>query len=324
MSLGANLGDPLETIRAALKLLRLRLAPTDQRFALSRFFRTPPVGGPAGQPPFVNAVLAVDTSLTCNQVWQAIRGVEHDLGRQRDRRWEARRIDLDILLYEQQRIWTPHLKVPHPRMCMRRFILIPALDVAANWVDPVTQCTLAQLAEPLINGAASLMLVSQNAVVGDRLIADVARLSLATPVPRALSAGELQDRELQGRWLSAISPASLQEQSWQSSTLAKLLVFLSEPSSPPTETGTSLLAWEERHASLASLLRLAAGSDEVQDTASHNAWYEDSRLKSAFLSQGLPLVGPRYLLPGEDQAWAIHELVSALEAMDCPIEPLED
>ncbi len=319
MSLGANLGDPLETIRAAVEQLRLRLASAGQGFALSRFFRTPPVGGPAGQPPFVNAVLAVDTSLSCVQVWQALRAVEHDLGRQRDRRWEARRIDLDILLYEQQRIWTPHLKVPHPRMCMRRFLLIPALDVAADWIDPVSQCTLAQLAEPLISGAASLMLVSQNTVVGERLIADVARLSLATPVPRTLSAGDQQ-----GRWLSVISPASLQEQNWQPSTPAKLLVFLTEPSSPATEAGTSCVAWEVKHASLASLMRLAAGSDEAQDTASQNAWYEDSRLKSDFLNQGLPLVGPRYLLPSEDQAWAIHELVSALEAMDCPIEPLED
>lgn len=319
ISLGANLGDPLETIRAAVEQLRSRVTSAGQAFALSRFFRTPPVGGPAGQPPFVNAVLAIETALSCVQVWQAIRAVEHDLGRQRDRRWEARRIDLDILLYEQQRIWTPHLKVPHPRMCMRRFILIPALDVAADWIDPVSQCSLAQLANPLSSGAASLMLISQNAAVGERLIADVARLSLATPIPSALAAGERP-----GRWLSVLSPATLQQQAWQPSMPAKLLVFLTEPSSPDIDAGTSRVAWEEKHASLANLLRLAVASDEAHDIAAHNAWYEAATLKSAFLSQGLPLAGPRYLLPAEDQAWATHELVSALEAMDCPIEPLQD
>ncbi len=319
ISLGANLGDPLATMRAAVEQLRSQLATADHCFALSRYFRTPPVGGPAGQPPFVNAVLAVDTSLSCVQVWQAIRAVELDLGRQRDRRWEARRIDLDILLYEQQRIWTPHLKVPHPRMCMRRFILLPALDVAANWIDPVSQLSLSELAAPLVSGAASLMLVSQHSVAAEKLIADVAKLSLATPVDRGLSADFRR-----GRWLSVMSPAELQEHSWQPGTPAKLLVFLTEPSSPAAAVGSRPPTWEERDTSLANLLRLSACSDTAQAGFAHSAWYDEPMLKSAFVSQGLPLVGPRYLLPGEDQAWAIHELVSALEAMDCPIEPLDD
>lgn len=143
ISLGANLGNTFETMVSASRLLRDAFGHSQTRF--SRLYRTPPVGGPSGQSDFLNAVVHIETSLTSWEVWDAIKRIETDLGRHRQHRWEARRIDMDILLHGESRIWTPHLKIPHPRMCMRSFVLIPALEVADDAIDPVTGWTIDQL-----------------------------------------------------------------------------------------------------------------------------------------------------------------------------------
>ncbi len=326
ISLGANLGDPSRTIGAATELLRHRLKIDPGAFNLSRLFRTPPVGGPAGQPPFINAVLAVETRLSSLEVWRAIRDVEQELGRQRDRRWEARRIDLDILLYEQERVWTPHLKIPHPRMCMRRFILLPALDVAAGWTDPVTQRTLRELSQPLQAGPGSLWLVSQDRAIAQPWLQEVAELASAQIVP----ADETQTRRT-SRWVSLVSMAEFQQTFDQRPGVAqwvlpKLTVFLAEPSADPRA------AWETQHLELAQRLHLydhrwlsgdllsAAGLATIDGPASIESVTDQSAsLEDAWLCAA---GAARYLLPGDDRQWAIHEMLSALEAMDCPIEPI--
>lgn len=311
ISLGANLGDPLKTISMATELLRQRLQIASQAFSLSRLFRTPPVGGPAGQPPFVNAVLAVETRLSSFEVWQAIREVEQQLGRQRDRRWEARRIDLDILLYEQQRIWTPHLKIPHPRMCMRRFILLPALDVAADWIDPVTRQSLRELSAPLQAGPGCLWLVCKDRAAAEPWLEKVAELAAAQIIPadHSCPAGG-------SRWLSLVALADFEDAIAQSPRVApKLTVFLAEPSADPQA------AWETQHLALAERLHLC-DHRSLTSTAS-------SGVGAVPAVEALPALAPicnwcaaRYLLPGDDRQWAIHEMLSALEAMDCPIEPI--
>lgn len=302
ISLGANLGDPLASICTAAELLRRQLCEGEGSFELSRPFRTPPVGGPAGQPPFVNAVAAVVTRLSLHQVWQAIREVEQELGRERDRRWEARRIDLDILLYEQQRIWAPHLKVPHPRMCMRRFILLPALDVAADWIDPVTRLTIRELAAPLQSGPGSLCVVAGDTITAQTWLKEVTELAVAQLVPTGQS-----PTASGSRWVSLVSTPEFERRLRQPTLPAdqpnpKLTVFLAEAS---MEGST---AWENQHLHLAHHLQLAGDSSSSCDVSDVDlaAW-----------------VGPRYLLPSHDGQWAIHEMVSALEAMDCPIEPIE-
>ncbi len=314
ISLGANLGDPLQTIQAATGLLRQRLRVAERGveggFELSRLFRTPPVGGPAGQPPFVNAVVAVDTPLTLHQVWQTIRAVEQELGRERDRRWEARQIDLDILLYEQQRIWTPQLKVPHPRMCMRRFILIPALDVAADWIDPVTGLRICELAKPLQSGPGSLCLVASDSDTAQAWLEEVAELAAAQLLPSGQRPSGPPLSVSGSRWVSLVSTAEFERRmrapppppAAADEPRPKLTIFLPEPS---RDANT---AWENQHLHLAQQLQLLG-------SPSPNCQGSDCELPA--------WVGPRYLLPSHDGQWAIHEMVSALEAMDCPIEPIE-
>ena len=157
ISLGANLGNSYDTMLAASGMLRDAFG--HENVILSRLYRTPPVGGPAGQSDFLNAVAKIDTQRTCWEIWEILKRIEKDLGRQRQHRWEARRLDIDILLYEDLRVWTPHLKIPHPRMCMRSFVLVPALEVAADAVEPVTGWTLEGLRANLLHAKESTIAV---------------------------------------------------------------------------------------------------------------------------------------------------------------------
>ena len=298
LSFGANMGNPARTVHEAVQVLHSSLGhPTT--FRCSRMFKTPPVGGPAGQPPFVNAVAAFETDLSPWQVWHAIRRVEAQFGRQRNQRWEARKLDLDILLYQQQRIWTPQLKIPHPRLCMRRFILQPACDVAAEWSHPVSQETIRQLADRLQTRPASLCLVSEDHSQAEVILSQVARLARADwkcttttdwqcPPPTESVTG--------ARWVGLLASNGNRSglaEAWRHCD-ASLLVYLK------LLDGRSEAAWEDRTRELAARLNLCPDKRWP-------AW---------------EITGPRYLLAADQPAWMIHELVAALEAMDCPVEPI--
>lgn len=303
ISFGANLGQPAETIQQAAQQLQERLAEGLQHFQLSRFFRTPAVGGPSGQPPFINAVAALEIEgCAAWDVWQAVRETEHALGRVRMERWEARRIDLDVLLFDQQRIWTQHFKLPHPRMVMRRFILEPALDVARQWREPVSGWTIQALAEALRSGPASIVLAGWDASRMQGLLERAATKSQCTWItPQLVTAQEgppantLQEPLMPpaGRWLGSVFAPSLREsQCSKIHPLPKIVFLLAEPA---TKSGA---AWEDFHRPLANWLGLSGHSED---------W---------------PVAGPRYLLATDDLAWAEHEIVAALEAMDCPVEAM--
>lgn len=297
VSFGANLGDPRSTIRLAAKLLRERIG--NGRFELSRFYRTPPVGGPAGQPPFYNAVAMLETAASVWDVWHCIRNIEAELGRVRNQRWEARPIDLDMLLYDRLKIWTPHLKVPHPRMCMRRFILLPALDVAADVCDPVSGWTVAQLANNVRSGPGSFVLLADARAHAIPMLAEVARRASAEwTIPamgtRAVtSSGQRRRvglRELES--LESLSQIDFAEQ--VNAPEYRMTIVLTPP------VASQEAAWEDRHRVLARNLNLTE----------HEASPE--------------WLGPRYLLDDEDRRWVLEELSAALDAMDCPVEAAED
>ena len=147
ISLGANLGNVRESMLAAKRLLADSFGSAN--LILSQLYRTPAIGGPDGQGDFLNAVVAIQTDQSIWEVWETIKAIEFTLGRQRQLRWEARRIDVDLLLYDQQRIWTPHLKIPHPRMCMRTFVVLPAFEIVPDWIEPVTGWSISKLKDHL-------------------------------------------------------------------------------------------------------------------------------------------------------------------------------
>ena len=332
VSFGANIGDAWGTIQqAAARLSELLCGAADVRlhnerkatFRLSRCYRTPPVGGPAGQPPFVNAVAALSTEASVWDVWHSIRLIEKEFGRERNLRWEARRIDLDILLYDDVRIWTPHLKVPHPRMCMRRFILLPAVDVASDWIDPVSSWTIGQLAENLRSGAGNFVLVAERASKPESLLAEVARQTGAE-----WRTGERAATK-SGRWVSAVSGMQARSQvDSHTESLAGESEFGRRAISFG-DLGTKLViglapkisaadvAWEDYHRDLAVAFGLQASDDSLGGFAAGTASGVGA------VGSRVDWHGPRYLLASDDRDWAVQELVAALEAMDCPIEPID-
>jgi 2-amino-4-hydroxy-6-hydroxymethyldihydropteridine diphosphokinase len=131
LGLGSNLGDRHGNLRKALAMLDAREG-IDVAEA-STFIETDPVGGPEGQPKFVNAAVAVDTTLSPRELLGACQEVERALGRERgpdEVRWGPRTIDIDILLYGKQVVDEPDLRIPHPRMHEREFVLVPLAQIA--------------------------------------------------------------------------------------------------------------------------------------------------------------------------------------------------
>jgi len=125
LGLGANLGDRLSNLRAAVRLLS-EMAELEI-VASSRVFETEPLGPP--QPRFLNAVVGARTALPPRGLLQAAQAVEKALGRVRGERWGPRVIDVDVLTLGGEVVDEPDLIVPHPRMHERGFVLVPLLEL---------------------------------------------------------------------------------------------------------------------------------------------------------------------------------------------------
>ena len=140
LSFGSNLGDRHKTISGAWHILSQ--TANIQAIRLSPFYETEPVGGSAEQPMYLNAAGIIHTTLPPMELLQHLQKIETDFGRIRAERWGARTLDIDLLLYGDQIIESPMLTIPHPEMLHRQFVLVPANDVAADWVHPLTRKTL--------------------------------------------------------------------------------------------------------------------------------------------------------------------------------------
>lgn len=138
IALGSNLGDPQRTLRLALDRLS---QPPLALLAVAPVYRTAPIGPP--QPDYLNTCALVATGLSPANLLGHLLAIEADLGRVRHQRWGPRHLDLDLLLYGAQRVKTPTLEVPHPRMWERPFVLVPLADIAPHWVDPCSGETVA-------------------------------------------------------------------------------------------------------------------------------------------------------------------------------------
>jgi len=127
IALGANLDNPAAAIRNAIS--ELRTLPHSAMVAVSSLYRSAPVGL-KNQPDFINAVAAVDTSLSARQLLDALFAIEAAFGRQRSVRNAPRTLDMDLLLYGDSISDDPQLTVPHPRMHQRAFVLLPLAEIA--------------------------------------------------------------------------------------------------------------------------------------------------------------------------------------------------
>ena len=145
IGLGANVGDRLASLRAAALALDDPLSV--ELVAVSRLYESAPLGAP-DQPAYLNAALAVRTTLPPRALLERCLAIEAELGRRRSKervRWGPRIIDLDILLYDDLVIDEPGLTIPHPHLHERSFVLEPLADVAPDHVHPVLDGAVADL-----------------------------------------------------------------------------------------------------------------------------------------------------------------------------------
>ena len=149
IALGSNAGSRRATLQLALE--RISQLPGTQLIRVSDFIETTPQGGPAGQGAYLNAVAEVKTAMEPHGLLGALRSIEQELGRNRTSqvRWGPRTCDLDILLVDQRIIDSPDLKVPHPQMHKRRFVLGPLAQISPDAVHPVLKKTAEVLLKEL-------------------------------------------------------------------------------------------------------------------------------------------------------------------------------
>ena len=147
IALGSNLGDKEKNLRRALLLLTQQGVEVVR---VSSFLSTEPYGV-TDQPQFLNAVACVRTSLVPLALLDVLLATELAMGRVRLRRWGERNIDLDLLLYEDVVLDTPRLRLPHPDMQNRDFVLLPLAEIAPELKHPTLQKTIWKLKENLMN-----------------------------------------------------------------------------------------------------------------------------------------------------------------------------
>ncbi len=135
LGLGSNLGNSFEMLQNALSAIN---AEVDiQVVDAAPVYVSDPMGGIATGP-FLNTVISINTSLLPEELLRRVKNIEIALGRKPRARWDSREIDIDLLLYDDLILKTPILKLPHPGVLSRDFVLLPLSDIATGLVHPVT------------------------------------------------------------------------------------------------------------------------------------------------------------------------------------------
>jgi 2-amino-4-hydroxy-6-hydroxymethyldihydropteridine diphosphokinase len=140
IALGSNLGNRQANMAMALRML----PPLARVDAVSPLYESPPQP-PAPPPAYFNAAARIVTGLGPDALLRHLKQIEHLIGRRSRERWAPRPIDLDIALYDDLVLDNPDLKVPHPRLAERAFVLRPLLDIDTDLVHPATGKPLADL-----------------------------------------------------------------------------------------------------------------------------------------------------------------------------------
>ncbi|MBW1909418.1 MAG: 2-amino-4-hydroxy-6-hydroxymethyldihydropteridine diphosphokinase [Deltaproteobacteria bacterium] len=142
IAVGSNLGDKLNNCFKAIGLAdKISGCSVEKK---SGFYRTEPVGV-EDQDWYVNAVISMRTGIQARDLLKGLLAIEAGMGRIRDKKWESRPIDLDILLFGQDVINEKDLTIPHPRMHLRRFVLVPMAELVPDLIHPVLNETMAEL-----------------------------------------------------------------------------------------------------------------------------------------------------------------------------------
>ena len=142
---GSNLGDRGEFCDRAVTLMGL--LPQTQCVAISSYYESEPIDpdGTLGTTWFYNGIVKLETQLSPHHLWEICRETERALGRTDEDRSGPRTLDLDILFFDQQLVHESGLIIPHPRLHLRRFVLVPLVELDPHWIHPTFNQTSEQL-----------------------------------------------------------------------------------------------------------------------------------------------------------------------------------
>lgn len=148
IGVGSNRGDSADACRQAVR----HLAQTSHVRLLrcSSLYRTEPVG-PQDQPWFINAVAEIRTTLPPRMLFTVLKEIERLMGRTESAKWGPRLIDLDLLLYGQETVADADLRIPHPELHRRRFVLEPLAEIASYAIHPAFGVSVRGLLERLVD-----------------------------------------------------------------------------------------------------------------------------------------------------------------------------
>ena len=154
LSLGSNVGDRAANLREAIR----RLGELGAVSKTSSFYETEPVEF-AGQSWFLNCAVELDTERSAQQLMRGLLDIERQMGRERDHPKGPRKIDIDILMFGDAIIDEPGLRVPHPAMHQRRFVLAPLAEIDAEVIHPVLERSVGELLDELPETAGKVRMI---------------------------------------------------------------------------------------------------------------------------------------------------------------------
>ena len=201
IAFGSNQGDSLQVFGASINALQ-RIAGVAV-VAHSQPTWTAPITGrlstkPASSnddPPYLNAVIRIATELSPSELHLQTAAIEHQFGRIRSGHWQARVIDLDLLLLDDNIVDTRSLTLPHPRMSFRRFVLEPAAEIAAELMHPVANCSIAALLKRINSPNRTMALAcpkTENQTLAlDQLIVELSKIDSRWQFIKVFSAEKL-------------------------------------------------------------------------------------------------------------------------------------
>lgn len=132
IAVGANLGDPLAQAQSAVS--QIARLPSTRMITLSSWYRSKALSD--GQPDYLNGVLCIETGLSPIDLLDELQRIELAHGRERREHWGPRTLDLDLLLYDNIRLQTERLTLPHSQLTARNFVVIPLLEIAPHLTLP--------------------------------------------------------------------------------------------------------------------------------------------------------------------------------------------
>ncbi|NJR48975.1 MAG: 2-amino-4-hydroxy-6-hydroxymethyldihydropteridine diphosphokinase [Leptolyngbyaceae cyanobacterium CSU_1_3] len=148
IALGSNLGNSRKILESALE--QLDRLPGISLIQRSHWYQNKAVTlTDTPQPDYLNGCALLKTTLTPSQLLHTLLDIETQFGRVRQERWGARTLDLDLLLFNDVILSTDDLQIPHPRLSDRPFVLMPLVEIAPDWLEPLSGKTIAQLAQTI-------------------------------------------------------------------------------------------------------------------------------------------------------------------------------